>query len=236
MDRDAEPMFGTTAGSPVGVRFGASHASLYEIDGLSADGITVGVECRRASVEFSYARVGVPGVGESRARITVRESSAKPIALEVDAERLDLALEEETTVGGWAFGAAARARISLPRANLEITIAADRLYRSGDLGRLAVTPSVPVSIRIRSGGASVSWIDRWEGDGRRSPRLVLDIPIASVARIRLGRGEAPVRIGAALALRVKRLEVSAGRLDQSTGGVITGAAIEFVTPIACGGS
>ena len=218
-----------------GIRAGASHASLYQVDGLAQDRAWVGIEGRRGSVSLVYARVGVSGAAESSARLMLGESAARSIALELDAERLDLALDGEPQEGGWAFGGAARARVSLPRVDLEVAVAADRVLQSGGLRRLDVPPSVPFSIGLRSGGATAAWVDRWDGTGRRSPRLVLELPVVGAARLRLGRGESPGRIGAALTIRWRRIEVSAGRMDQSAGGVITAAEVELAPAIAGGG-
>ncbi|HKW50641.1 MAG TPA: hypothetical protein VJQ53_02820 [Candidatus Eisenbacteria bacterium] len=219
----------------LGVRLGASHASLYQVDGLVQDRAWAEVEGRRGSASLALARVGVPGAEESSARLTLRESGSSAIALELSAERLDLALDEAPPEGGWALGGAARARVPLPRLDLEVVVAADRVLQSAGLDRLAVPPSVPFSIRLRSGGAAAAWVDRWDGGGRRSPRLVLDLPVTGAARLRLGRGEAPGRIGAALAIRWRRIEVSAGRMDQSAGGVITSVAVRLAAAGAPGG-
>jgi hypothetical protein len=219
----------------VGIWLGASHSSLYQVEGLVQERAWVGVEGRRGAVSLAYAKVGVPGAVESSARLALRESGKRAVTVELDAERLDLAIDGEPREGGWAFGGAARAHVSFPRFELEIAVAADRILQSGGLDRLAVPPSVPLSIRIRSGGAAAAWVDRWDGGGRRSPRLVIDLPVTGAARLRLGRGEAPGRIGAALAVRWGRVEVSAGRMDQSSGGVITGAAIGLIPPVAGGG-
>lgn len=221
IDLESEPILGA-AGLRAGIRAGASHSALYQVEGLAQDQAWLGVEGRRGSVSLVWSRVGVSGATESTARLTLRESAARAVALGLNAERLDLALDGELREGGWAFGGWVRARVSRSRVDLEVDVSADRILRSGGLARLLVSPSVPAAIRLRSGGAAVAWVDRWGGDGRRSPRLVLDLPVTEAARLRLGCGEAPARIGAALAVRLRRIEVSAGRLDQSTGGLITG--------------
>ncbi len=233
MDLESEPMF-DAIGPRAGIRVGASHAALYQIEGLAQERAWIGVEGRRGSLSFACSRVGVEGATESSARLALRESRAQAVALELDAERLDLALDGEPREGGWAFGGWARARFSLSRLDIEVDVAADRVLRSNGLARLSVSPSVPVAIRLRSGGATAAWVDRWGGDGRRSPRIVLEMPIAGAARLRLGRGEAPERIGAALAVRLRRIEVSAGRIDQSDGGVVTGASVGLL-PASSGG-
>ena len=234
IDLDSQSLFDEAEPGRGGIRLGASHASLYQVDGLVQDRAWAAIEGRRGSVSLACARVGVPGTTESSARLTLRESGARLVGLELNAERLDLALDGEPHEGGWAFGGAARARVSLPQLDLEVAVAADRVLRSAGLDRLGVPPSVPFSIRLRTGGAAAAWVDRWDGTGRRSPRLVLDLPVGGAARLRLGRGEAPGRIGAALAIRWRRIEVSAGRMDQSAGGVITGAALGMAPPAAFG--
>jgi hypothetical protein len=236
IDLESESLLDAMEPRRGGIRFGASHASLYQVDGLVQDRAWIGIEGRSGSVSLACGRVGVPGAEESGARLTLRESGARLVTLELDIERLDLTLDGEPREGGWAFGGTARARVSLPRIDLEVVVAADRILQSAGLDRLDVTPSVPFLIRLRSGGAAAaSWVDRWDGTGRRSPRLVLDVPATGPARLRLGRGESPGRIGAALAIRWRRIEVSAGRMDQSAGGVITGAAVGLVPPGGDGG-
>jgi hypothetical protein len=226
VDVASEPMFDAVGSRRAGIRFGASHSSLYQVEGLAQERVWAGIDGRRASVSLAYAKVGVPGVVESSARLALRESAAHAVALEVDAERLDLALDGEPRDGGWAFGGTVRARVSFPRFDLEISVAADRILQSAGLDRLAVAPSVPVTIRP-AGGRGRGAVTPG-GTGRRSPRLVLDVPVTGAARLRFGRGEAPGRIGAALAIHLSRIEVSAGRMDQSAGGWITGVAIGLV--------
>ena len=233
IDLESESLFDARDLDRGGIRLGASHASLYQVDGLVQDRAWIGIEGRRGSVSLVCARVGVPGAAESSARLTLRESGAGAVTLELDAERLDLVLDGEPREGGWALGGAARARVSLPRVDLEVAVAADRLLRSGGLDRLDVPPAVPFSIRLRSGGAAAAWVDRWDGTGRQSPRIVLDVPVTAAAVLRFGRGESPGRIGAALAVRWRRIEVSAGRMDQSSGGVITAVAVRLA-PLAPG--
>lgn len=228
LDLDAAPMFEAGEVERAGVRAGASHAALYQVEGLAADLAWVAVDVGRGAASVSWAQVGVPGVRENRARVALRERGGGSVDLELSVERLDMALEGEPRGGGWAFGGGARTHVTFPRFNIEFSIAADRLLRSSGLRRFDVTPSVPVALRIRTNVAALAWVDRWEGDGRRSPRWVLDLPLARAASIRLGLGEKPGRIGAALAVRWGRAQVSVGRLDQSMGGVISAAALELV--------
>lgn len=226
IDLDAAPMFDPREGERGGVRVGASHAALYQVEGLAADLAWVGVETGHVTASATYAQVGSPGARENRARVVLRERGGS-IDLELSVERLQMALEGEPRGGGWTLGAGARTRVVLPRFDLEVSISADRLRRSSGLERFGVTPSIPVTVRIRTNVAALAWVDRWEGDGRRSPRWVLDLPLAGAAWFRLGLGEKPARMGVAFAVRWRRARVSVGRLDQSAGGVISAAAFEF---------
>ncbi len=235
MDLDVEAMGDAGALEGRGLQFGASHAAFYQAEGLAADQVWLGVGGRRASACVSGTQVGFPGARETRVRVAVQEGGGRRIALAMEIERLELALEGEPSLGGWAVGGGTRALIEFPHLDLEIAIAADRLFRLGDLERLNVGPSVPLSIRLRSGPASAAWVDRWEADGRRSPRVVLDFVLAGSASVRLGRGEKPDRIGLAIAIRWRRVEVSAGRLDPVSGGVVSAVSLSLLPPLASGG-
>jgi len=235
IDLESESMFEAARLHRGGLRLGASHSALYQVEGLAQERAWIGGEWRWGSISITYSRVGVAGAAESSARVAIQESRASAVELELDAERLDLSIDGEAREGGMTLGGAARARASFPRFDLEVGVAADRILQSRGLDRLSVTPSVPIAVRLRSGSAAVGWVDRWGGDGRRSPRLVLDLPLGGSARLRLGRGELPGRTGAALAVRLRAMEVSAGRMDQSSGEVITGFAVGLVTARAGGG-
>lgn len=228
-DLAAEPMFSAATLDSTGFRVGGSHASLYQIDGLTAECVSAALETRPLSLNFSYSQVGIPGAREFTARVAIGERDGRRIALRLNAERLDFVIEGEAPTGGWALGGAARARITLTRFDVEVQMAADRVLLSGDLSRLGVAPSLPFAFRIWAGNASVAWVDRWERDGRLSPRLVLDMPLGPAARIRFGRGDSPGRTGVSLAIRLKRLELSMGRLDDSSGGVVSGAALSTLS-------
>ena len=235
VDLDVEPVRVAEEGERFGLFMGASHAALYQVEGLTVERVTIGWEGRVGSASFYYSQVGVPGAREGRARIAVREASGKRIALGLELERLDIALEGEPQVDGWAAGGGVRARLPLGRFDLEVSAAANRLFRSSEIDRLGVSPSVPISIGLRSEFAVARWADRWEGDGRRSPRLVLDVPLARAAWVRFGHGESPGRVGAALGVRLGRVEFSTGRLDASAGGVVSAAALRLLPPRAQGG-
>ena len=86
---------------------------------------------------LSSAQVGVPGARENRTRVALFESGAKRIALGVEVERLDLALDGEPRIGGWTVGGGVRARLTHRRIDLEFAIDADRLLRSGAIRPVA---------------------------------------------------------------------------------------------------
>jgi hypothetical protein len=57
---------------------------------------------------------------------------------------------------------------------------------------------------------------------------VIDLAFADAIQVRFGRGGRPDRVGAALAVRWRRLEISAGRLDVASGGAVGAAALRLV--------
>jgi hypothetical protein len=155
---------------------------------------------------------------------------SRALLLSLVAERLALAIDDEPSRGGFAVGASILARFTLPRGSVECVLSGDRIARTPGLDDLGVEPSVPFTLRLRSGALALAWMDRWEASGRTSPRLVLDVALGRAARVRMARGLKPGRSGAALALRRGRIEVSAGRLDQDAGGSIGSVALAFVSP------
>jgi hypothetical protein len=232
MDLDEAAHPGRRTLVPGGLELGASHATLFDVEGLTAEQGWIVRNGRGAGAALSVCQVGPPGARETRVRASLKESPARPIALSVAVERLRLELDGEPPSSGWTLGFGAGATRSLAGVDLDISVRADRLFRSTALEQLAVTPSVPVSFRVSAGAASAAWVDRWEGDGRRSPRLVIDFALGDAARIRFGRGERPDRIGAALAIRWRRLQISAGRLDVASGGSVGAASLGFVPATA----
>src|SRR5207249_6907991 len=89
---------------------------------------------------------------------------------------------------------------------------------SSDLVRAALELGASLS----AGSARVAIVDRWQPDGTHGPRMARGVPFGEALRLRLGRGSAPGRIGAALEVRTGNIEASWGRLDYAFGGTITG--------------
>lgn len=223
MDLDPEPMFDPSLKH--GWRMSASHAALFQVDGLTAEQVSAFYAANLGVATISFLQLGVPGEREDRARIHLAEQASRGIAIDVTLERLDLLIDGERASGGWAAGAGVRSRISLRRFVAELAFDADRLWRNQGSRAVGIEPSVPVMIRLRAANASVAWIDRWESDGRHSPRIVIEIGLGGAARFRFGRGASPARTGAAFGTRLRRLEFHVGMLDEAMGGSISGAAI-----------
>jgi hypothetical protein len=209
---------------------GASHASLYQVEGLATDQAWARITGRGLVGALAWSQAGLPGERETRVRVALRECRAKRIALGVSVERLEIALEGEPPSGGWAAGSAVRSTTFIRGVALEAMIGADRLLRSGSLGRLDAAPSVPVSVQLRAGAAAIAWIDRWESDGARSPRIAIALLLGETATLRLARGDSPERIGTSISVRLRGFEVSAGRLDLATGGSVTGFSLAWAGP------
>lgn len=213
----------------------ASHATLYQSEGLTSERAAVTFGGSRARASASWNQLGFPGAREHVLRLDVEETGARAVLLSMTAERLTLAVDGDPPRGGVAAGLSILARVALPRGSLECVIAGDRLARTGGLGDLGVGPSVPFALRLRSGAVAVAWMDRWEASGRTGPRLVLDLALGRAARVRMARGVKPERSGAAIALRRGRLEISAGRLDLDDGGSVSGVALALASPDRAGG-
>ena len=225
MDREAREFF--DEGARRGLGFAASHASLHGVDGLGSEQARASLQSGALRFDLSHAQTGAPGLREHATRLAIREGAARAIALSVRAERLVLALEGEPRVEAWTLGAGARGLAPLGSVQLEIEVSADRVWRGGDAERVAVAPSVPWSIGLRARGAFLEIADHWEGDGRTSPRLSLEVRAGNALAIRFGRGERPGRTGAAAAVRVRRIEVSVGRLDDEYGGSVSSVALRL---------
>jgi len=225
VDVAAGPFFERT-----GLAASASHATLYQADGLTSERATVAFGGRAARVSAIWNQLGFPGAREHALRLEVEETGSRALLLSLVAERLALAIDGETSRVGFAAGASILARVTLPRGSLEWVLSGDRMARTPGLGDLGVEPSVPFTLRLRSGALALAWMDRWEASGRTSPRLVLDLALGVAARVRLARGLKPGRSGAAIALRRGRIEVSAGRLDQDAGGSVGSVALALVSP------
>jgi len=236
MDIDPEMLGTADDADERGWRVGASHASLYQVDGLAADQASARLACGGIAAALEWSQAGQPGARETRARLALRESGAKRISLSIAVERLELSLDGEPPAGGWTVGCGARATSTVRGVTLDAAIGADRLLRSGSLDRLQVTPSVPVRLQLRSGAAAIAWIDRWESDGVRSPRVAIALTLGETATIRLARGGRPERIGTSISLRLRRFEVAAGRLDLEAGGSVTGFSFAWAGPRADDGA
>ena len=225
LDAAAGPLFERT-----GLAASASHAMLYQADGLTSERATIAFGGRAARVSATWNQLGFPGAREHALRLEVEETGDRALLLSLVAERLALAIDGEPSRGGFAAGASILARVTLPRGSVECVLSGDRMARTPGLGDLGVEPSVPFTLRLRSGAVALAWMDRWEATGRTSPRLVLDLALGRSARVRMARGLKPGRSGAAIALRRGRIEVSAGRLDQDAGGSIGSMALALVSP------
>ncbi len=212
-------------GATPGLRCEASHAALYEVEGLSGDRIAAELGPRILALGLAVEQVGGAGAMERTARFAVRERSVRAVSLEAAIERLDLFADGEPRMGGWTLSGAAEAGVPLSSASLEVRVEADRVVRSAALDEMGVRPSFAMTIRVRMPQGSVALLDRWEWDGRRSPRLFVEVPLGGAALIRLARGESPGRTGAALAVRIGRLDAAAGRLDLAWGSAITGLSL-----------
>ena len=210
---------------PAGFAASASHTALYESDGLTSERAAIAFGGRAARVSATWNQLGFPGAREQVLRLDVEETGTRAVLLSAVAERLTLAVDGEPSPSGFAVGISVLAKLALPRGSLECVVAGDRLARTRGLDDLGVEPSVPFTLRLRSGAVALAWMDRWEASGRASPRLVLDFTLGNAARVRLARGVQPGRSGAAIALRRGRVEVSAGRLDLDDGGTVGGMAL-----------
>jgi hypothetical protein len=210
---------------PTGFGASASHTALYQSDGLTSERGTIGYAGRAARVSATWNQLGFPGAREHVLRLDIGETGTRAVLLSAVAERLTLAVDGEPSQGGFAVGVSVLAKVALPRGSLECVVAGDRLARTRGLDDLGVEPSVPFTLRLRSGAVALAWMDRWEASGRASPRLVLDLVRGNVACVRLARGVQPGRSGVAIALRRGRIEVSAGRLDLDDGGTVGGLAL-----------
>jgi len=224
VEAPGEPLFPSEPGS---FRASASHASLFEAPDLAAEGLALEAPVPGGLAALTWTLIRAPGARESTASIAWTERAGAPLELGVRAERLAFSADGAAGLSGFAAGGRAAARIGLGRALLEATCAADRLVRSDALERAGVRPALTVGLGVSARGARLTYAERWEADGGRSPRLVLDLPLGESLRARFGRGGEPGRIGAAFAVRIGSIEVSCGRLDFSTGGAISSAALAW---------
>ncbi|HET9251689.1 MAG TPA: hypothetical protein VFP58_06190 [Candidatus Eisenbacteria bacterium] len=230
MDREARGFFDEVPRRGFG--FVASHASLHGVEGLASEQARASLDSGALGIDLAHAQTGAPGLREHATRLTLREGAARLVSLSARAERLVLTLEGEPRVEAWTLGAGARGHAPLGSVRLEVEVSADRVWRGGDAERLALAPAVPWSVGLRAQAARLEVADHWEGDGRTSPRLVLDVRAGRLLALRFGRGERPGRTGAAAAVRVRRLEVAVGRWDDEYGGSVSSLSLRLVPGIA----
>jgi hypothetical protein len=226
LEETSGPLF--TLEPDAGLRVAASRASLYETGDLAAQRLSAAGPLSRARVEVAWTQVSAPGARESALSIGVRERGDAPLALGALVERLALAIDGVPGIAGIAAGGCAVARVHARRATIELSAGADRALRSRGLDRLRVRSALTAALVIRAASSRVLYAERWESDGSTSPRFVVDLPIGGAMRVRLGRGGDPGQIGAAVAFRIGRVELTWGRLDLSTGGSITGVEMAWL--------
>lgn len=226
MDRDAREFFDDEARRGFGLE--GSHASLYGVEGLGSEQMRATFRSGSLGLDLAHAQTGAPGLREHATRLTLREGGARAVSVAIRAERLVLALEGEPRLEAWTLGAGARGLAPLGGVRVEVEVSADRVWRGGDADRVALAPAVPWSVILRARGARLEVADRWEGDGRTSPRLCLEVRAGNALLLRFGRGERPGRTGAAAALRVRRLEVAAGRQDDEHGGTVSSVSLRLL--------
>jgi len=211
-----------------GTSFRASHAALYQIEGLTSEQAGGSARAGGFRIALGHAQVGAPGAREHATRLSIHEGSDRAVALSIHVERLALALEGEPPGSLWTLGAGVRGRAFLGSVRCDVALTADRVARRGGFLRDTVTPAVPWSVRLRARNASLEIADRWEGDGRTSPRLSFDLRAGRTLALRFGRGERPGRTGAAAAVRFGHLEISVGRQDDAYGGTVSSASVALL--------
>lgn len=225
LETAAAPLFAPE--SETRTRVAASRASLFETGDLVAQRLSAEGSLVRARVAVAWSQVSAPGARESALSISLRERVDAPLTFGVLVERLALAVDGVPGITGIAAGGCAAARAHARGATIELSVGADRALRSSALGRARVPSALTGALALRSGASRACYAERWEPDGSRSPRLVLDLPMGDAMRVRLGRGGDPGRIGAAVAFRIGRAELTWGRLDFSSGGSITAVEVAW---------
>lgn len=222
---------GGSAGAPADPSarwsLGASRASLYGVEGLSAERAFATLRTGGVAIAGSWGTVGVSGLVESSVRSSVTDASRRAVRLTGSIERLALSIEGAAPAAGWTATLGAIAERPIGSMRLVVGIAGDRLARSRSLEALGVGPAAVVRVRLEAPGVSIAAIDRRERDGRRSPRVVADFELARAARLRVGRGASPGRVGVALSCRVRGLEVACGRQDDAGGGSIASVGLRL---------
>lgn len=218
---------GDCASSAPGVVAAWSHASLYGVEGLAGDDVAAAWSSRRIAVEGVWSRAGTPDLAEETEALELRERGSRAVLLRARAERLALRFLGDPERSGWAGSAGVLARLADGRATVEVGLEGDRLLRSAGADRLGAAPAAVWVVRVRAPSLSVAFADRWERDGRRSPRVALLLPVGSSLALRASRGSDPGRLGFSLEARVGRVVVAAGRLDGAEGGSIASVGVRI---------
>ena len=77
MDIDAEAWGGWEGPDAPGWGMGASHASLYQVEGLATDQAWARITGRGLVGALAWSQAGLPGERETRVRVALRECRAK---------------------------------------------------------------------------------------------------------------------------------------------------------------
>src|SRR2546426_3956472 len=225
---DREPPFGVGGSGdssraempPATWRAGGSRAALFDADGLTLNQLDLSLSQTSRAARIDYVSLAGPGARESSARLTVEERAPRPVSLALRVERLDFSPEDAERWGGWALGGRARGALG---SRAETWVGGDRLLRTSALSRAGVPASFELGAAVHASSALLAILDRWEPDATHDPRVVLEIPLGDAARLRIGRGGNPGRIGLDLSVRIGSLEVAWGRLDYAFGGEVNAA-------------
>ncbi|MGE5180161.1 MAG: hypothetical protein ACM3PF_13820, partial [Bacteroidota bacterium] len=206
-----------------------SHASLDDVEGLAADDVAAAWTGRRVAIGAAWSRAGTPDLAEEAAMLEAGERGARVLLLRGRAERLALRFAGEPERSGWAGSAGVAARLAGRATRVEIEIEGDRALRSAGARALGAVPAVVCVLRFRAPALTLALADRWESDGRRSPRVALLFPVGSALSLRAARGSDPGRIGFALEARLGRIVVAAGRLDAAEGTSIASVGLRLAS-------
>src|SRR5205085_5425731 len=118
---------------------GVSRASLFDVDDLARSQVDGSLERGALALRIDYAELSSPGARETSARIDLRESAARSVALALRAERLSFRAWDSSAWGGWALGVLARAE---PGRGFSTWIGVDRALRSAALRNAGVPASL----------------------------------------------------------------------------------------------
>lgn len=217
----------TTMATPRGWVAEATHGALFDVPGLASDEAVLGWRAPAASLDAAWSRHGTPDLAEVTQALAVSERGSRAVRLHGRAERIALRVAGDSESAGWTAGAGVTGRISRSPEAPEVVLDADRAYRSGGAERLGVAPSVVVALRVHREGILVAAVDRWERNGRRSPRLAVRIRLAPALSLRAARGGGPGRMGVAVTVRWRHFDISAGRMDFADGGSVSAWSVRF---------